>query len=348
MALEFCDGFDHYTSATAGASRKWDSTNTAGSTSAGRFAGNSWGTQNQPLSLTQGQLTSVATRTVGFACQIGQITGGVGVVPIFQFLDAGTTQIEIRQVTGGGGVLQVTRNGTALATSTSTLTVNTWYYIEFQATIHPTAGSFTLRVTSGGTTSVWASASGVNTRNTSNSTTDGLGFPNAGYPITVDDFYCLNSSGSVNNTFLGESRILTNLPSADDTAATGTNLLWTPNSGTPHFSRANETNPDDDTSYVSSATAGQIDTYKYAAISPTGAIAALQVTLCERKDDVGTRTTCVAYRSSGGTNYAGANNFSPTSSYLMNRQIFETDPATSSAWTASAINNGEFGVKCIA
>jgi hypothetical protein len=340
--LEFIDGFDHYTNA-AMVTRKWDTTSVLVAVgTAGRFAGGAanMGSSSQHLDLTA--LASVATRTIGFAFQLtGASTGNT----LVQFLDSGTEQLSVRTTTGLA--LLISRNGTTLATSTPTLSTGIWYYLEFKATIHPTAGAYELRITAGGAMTAWLSGSSANTRNTANSTMNGVKLP-GNQNWLVDDLYILNSSGSVNNDFLGESRILTSLPNADDTAATGTNLLWTPDSGTPHFSRVNEATPNDDTSYVSSATAGQIDTYKFATVSPTGAVAGLQTVLTARKDDVGSRTICAEYRSSGGTNYDGATSFSPGSSYLMFRQLYETDPATSAAWIASGINNGEFGVKCIA
>ena len=198
-------------------------------------------------------------------------------------------------------------------------------------------------------TTTWLTGSGVNTQTTGNATQNGIKFianSSGGQSYFIDDLYILNTSGSVNNTFLGECRILMALPNADS-GSVSTNSQWTTSSGTVHNTRVNENPPDDDTTYVSSATAGQIDTYKFATVTPTGAVAGVQTTLCARKDDVGGRTICAEYRG-GGANYDGANNFSPGSSYLMFRQIYEVDPATGLAWNGTGINAGEFGIKCIA
>lgn len=338
MSLEFIDGFDHYNN-QANLQRKWDVTASIDSFQAGRFAGNSvrqWNVAN--LTLTQGQLAAVATRTIGFAFYIDQNNGSPSGAFV-QFLDSGNPQVDLR--INSALQLVATRNGTVLGTSSQSLVISTWYYMEFQATINASAGSVTARV--GGVS--WINVSGVNTQNTGNASTNGLqcgSVTNLG--ARLDDLYILNSSGSANNTFLGESRILTSLPTGDDASF----KAWTPSAGTAHYANVNQNPPDDDTTYNSSATAGQIDLFTYPAISPTGPIAAVQVVLCERKDDAGTRTTVVEYRSSGGTNYAGANNFSPGTNYLMNRQIFETDPATSAAWTTAGVNGGEFGINCIA
>jgi hypothetical protein len=348
--LEFMDGFDHYTGNT-NIARKWDTTSGGSGTDfpAGRFGGNcfQFGPGGSGPSLTQGQLASVATRTVGFACKLGSIVEGW---IFFSFLDAGNNQVDLRLHTTGA--IYVTRNGATLATTSHVIPTGLWCYIEFQATIGTANGAFSLKVWGlGASDGVWLTASGVNTQNTINASMDGVSWngDDSNPTIYIDDVYVLNSSGAANNNFLGESRILMNLPNSDDTATPGTNLQWTPNSGSNHYSCVDDTpTPDDDTSYVSSATAGQIDTYKYPALSPTGAIAGVQNVLCARKDDAGVRSISSEYRSAAGANYDGAIAFSPNSSYLMFRQIYENDPATNGPWFLANLNGAEFGIKCVA
>lgn len=333
MALEFMDGFDHYNGGAI-AGRKWDTGSNVNSFTAGRFGGNAANLLTQAVVLT---LTAQQTRVVGFAFQFT----GAGANIVCQFMDSGTNQVELRLDASRHFV--VTRNGTVLTTGATVYTLNTWYYVEFKAKIDPATGTYEVRVN--GATEITGSG---NTRNTANSTCNGLRFgPGAGTNI-IDDLYVLNTSGSVNSDFLGECRIITTLPNADNTTTPGTNKTWTPNAGTTHSTQVDETNPNDDTDYISSATAGQVDTFQYPDITATGTIAGVQVNLCDRKDDAGTRTLCAEYRSGAGTNYDGATSISPGSAYLIHRQIWETDPATSAAWTVANINAGEFGVKCVA
>lgn len=341
MSLEFVDSFDHYNNLT-NLQRKWDATSATSGFTTGRFGGNAIQIFNAfgPIKT----LTSQVTRSMGFAWNC-QGLPAVNTV-IAQMLDSGTVQVDLRITTTGG--VQVTRAGTVLGTSSvsTPFVANTWYYIEWQATIDPAAGAYTVVVTFGGNRTTWLSGAGVNTRNTANSSSNQVQLASASNTITsnFDDVYVLNSLGTVNNAMLGECRVLMSLPNADSAV----NLQWTPNPGTTHYTNVNESSPNDDTNYNSSLTPGQLDTYKYPSISPTGAIAGVQVTLCERKDDAGARTTAVEYRSGSGTNYAGATNFSPGSNYSMDRQIYETDPATSAAWLPANVNAGEFGINCIA
>jgi len=338
MALEFIDGFDHYTDG-ANHQRKWDpSSSGSNAATTGRFGGNAWGYQFQDLVLTSAQLSAVATRVVGWAWKYSPTATSNA---IFIFRDGANTQVDLRF--SSSGVFTVTRNGTSLGTGTTMLSSGTWYYLEIKATIHSSAGSVVFRVNGSNDINL----SGINTQATANATMDGLRFanPSGNYGVYLDDVYVLNTSGATNNNFLGECRVFTTLPYADSASA-GTNTQWTPNSGTTHSTQVDETSPNDDTDYVLSATAGQIDTYKYPSISPAGTIICVQEVICDRKDDVGSRVICAEYRA-GSTNYAGATNFSPQSSYVMHRQIWETDPATSAAWSTSGVNNGEFGVKVI-
>lgn len=336
MALEFIDGFDHYTT-QASLRMKWDSSSSPTFSSvAGRYGG--LAVTGNSFTLKSGQIGAVATRTVGFAIYLTSMPAANTVM--LQYMDAATEQISVRSASASLGTLLISRNGTTLATSTSGLTTGAWHYIEFQATIGSgTAGSYTLKVD--GVT--WLTASGVNTQASANATTNILViYATAGSTATVDDVYVLNSTGSVNNTFLGDSRVVTALPNAD-----GTTDQWTPSSGTDHYSRVNQADPDGDTSYEASATVGQIDTFGFPAAVATGAVAAVQIVLTAREDDAGPRSLVVETRS-GGVNRDGAVTQNMSASYLMFREILENDPNTSAAWTLVNVNAAEFGMKVLA
>lgn len=331
MSLEFMDGFDHYSNSTSMA-RKWDTGSSSFAFPAGRFGGLA---SNQDNSSATKTLTSVATRVVGFA--LFPFTS-LAAATILSFLDSGTVQVDLRLA--ATGTLQVTRNGTVLATSSAgVVSAGVWQYIEFKAKIDPTTGTYEVRV--GGVTVL--SGSGANTRNTANSTTNQFKIATPSLTqLYFDDLYALNISGLVNSDFLGECRILTSFATGD-----GASSQWTPSTGTNHFAVIDETTPNDDTDYNSDANVGDIDLYTFPSVSPTGAIGAVQTTMCARKDDAGTRQLSEVCRS-GGTNFVGGLTFTMLSTYLMYMQIRETDPNTSSAWTNSGVNNAQFGAKVIA
>ena len=339
--LEFMDGFDHYSqNATVGT--KWDITSSGFNQVAGRFGGYAADVgQNSTLTKT---LVSSTYRVVGFAYRL-QVSAPNG---LCGFSNSGTNQIYLR-TNSTYQIVVVNGSGTVLFTCSFSLTRNTWCYIQFKVgNFSTTTGSFELRVTIGGATTSWTNGliSNVNTDpsgiGSSNQVWIAQGKP-GDLDAYFDDLYVLNSMGTLNVDFLGECRVLTSLPNSN-----GATNTWTRSGGSSNFSMVNENPPDGDTTCNLSSTPAQIDLYAYPAIAPTGSIAGLQVNLCERKDDVGSRTTCAEYRSSGGTNYDGAIQFSPGSQYAVDRQVYETDPATSAAWTTAGVNGGQFGIKLVA
>src|SRR5215831_15238224 len=185
MALEFMDGFDHYTS-TASFRMKWDATSSYGNAT-GRFGGLCLAVDRFTAIVT---LTQQATRTVGFAFRTdwATLTGDT----ICGFQDAGNPQCDLRLDATGAGLFVVTRNGTVLATSSTALSPSTWYYLEFQVTIGSSA-PYVVRLNG----SNIISGTG-NTQNTSNASANQLilGQVSQG---KWDDLYMENSA-----TFLGE------------------------------------------------------------------------------------------------------------------------------------------------
>jgi hypothetical protein len=233
--------------------------------------------------------------------------------------------------------------GTVIATGTTPLPGNNWSYIEIKGFINGASG--TCEVHLNGNTEI-ASTVG----NFGSSNFDGISYAYASNSSGVgvngdfDDIYVADTSGSApRNTFLGDTRVETLYPSAD-----GANQAWTPNSGSPHFSRVNEhtsTFPDDDTSYVSDLNSGDRDTYVCDDLSVvTGNVFAVQTNLYARKDDAGLRqVTPVIHQ--GGVDYDG-NTLTLGSNYAVLQQIYNQDP-TSADWTPANVNADEFGIKVV-
>ena len=338
MSLEFMDGFDHYQS-FGGDQAKWDPSSGGSATqNPGRFGGNCINTQ---LVLTSTQLSNQPTRILGFAMQLPNRPGGnnqTGGYQWISFFDGITEQVRfgidydlslwVTRDPGNTNVSLGHKTGAQFALST-------WVYVEIKLTVHPTAGAFDVHVNG---TSIY-SASNINTQASGNAYSNGLSI-NQSISALVDDCFVLNTLGSVNNNFLGDCQILTSLPSSD-----GSNTGLTPKSGTTHYTQVNETDPDNDTTYNASSTVGATDTYHFATISPGAgaAIAGVQTVLDARKDSTGTRAIAGATKSGSATT-AGANQ-PLNANYLMYRQIQETDPNTSAAWTVAGVNAAEFGAR---
>jgi hypothetical protein len=347
MSLLFIDGFDHY--ATADLNKKgWTNTSnspgmiapTGGRRGGGALSGSMTG-DGFEFNVRR-SFTSVATVVVGcaFAAQfgVGVIDGGN---QILLLRDTNTTQASL-YVTFDG-ILNVYLGDDAsslIATSgTPVLTLDGNYdYIEWKYTVDPSAGATEVRVN--GVTV--ASASGVNTRASANSSANVLvlGHWPYLYPYAMtfwyDDLYLLNTSGTANNDFLGDCRVVTLRPVAD-----GSYSDFVPSSGTAHYALVDDTTPDT-TDYVSSLTPGDKDSYVFSDVTGSGSVFGVQVVNGALKDDGGIRTMANLVKS--GASEVQSTPVTPRTSLTYTATVHETDPATSAQWTVAAVNAAEFGV----
>lgn len=335
MALLFMDGFDHY--ATADILKKWDSSGGSPSVGAvGRRSTNGMtfnGSTTVP-SVTK-NLTAGASFVVGFMLRPTAI-GGTSERVIAAFLDAGSQQCEIR--IGPSGTLSVTRNGTAVTggTSTNALTLSTEHYLEWKVTIANSisAGSCVVRINGVDWITV---ETGQDIQATANATANAfrLGGNASNCSFQCDDLYI--ASGT---SFLGDVRVDTLLPNG-----AGNYQSWTPSTGTDHAALVDEATPNT-TDYLSGGAAGTKETLALGSTGSSGSVLGVQVCNAVAKSDAGTSTIKNLIRS-GSTDANGAN-FSPSTSYLYSLSVHETDPATSAAWTVSAINALEAGAEVVA
>jgi len=333
MALIFFTGFDTY--ATADITKEFNLTSgtAAINSSGGRRGGGALYAPNNSSNLAYVTYTlpsSLTTFVFGCAIQISTLLTGK---PIVAFKDAGTAQLEIQM--NSDGTLNVTRNGTVLGTSGASITAGNYHYIEFKATINDTTGSYELRLDGVNI----LSASNVDTKNTANtsinSVTLGASSGTLGALVTYkyDDFYILDTTGSApNNNFLGDVRIDSIYPSAD-----GNYTQWTTSTGSTHYTLVDETAPNG-TDYVYDGTTGNKDSYSMQDVPALTAqtIYGVKVKAAALKDDAGSRTLKVGARSSTTDSVSSAQAI--TTSQLYYWHILETNPATSAAWTESAVN----------
>lgn len=266
------------------------------------------------------------TQTLIVGCAFSNPTNWGG-SPIIALRDGGTIQCDLR--INGSKQLIATRNGTTLGTSTSALIDNIWEYLEIKATIDNSAGTFEIR--RNGT--VVLTLTGLDTQTSANAYATRVSFRNGIY----DDIYVANTSGSMNNTYLGDVRAEAIFPTG-----AGNSTQFTPSAGS-NWQNVDDNPGDDDTTYNSSATAGQIDTFTMANLTASGTIKGVNQYVRHRKDDAGTRTVRSVVRI-GTTNYEGPD-VGVTTSYVTTLELRETSPATTAAWTVSEVNGLEAGYK---
>ena len=217
--------------------------------------------------------------------------------------------------------------------------LNTWYYVELQATIADgSGGSWEFHVD--GVTTLSASSRDTYLSGGGNVVFGGLATSEVD-GMYVDDFYLVDSTGSVNNDFLGICRVETLLPDGNgnssvlvgsDADSTNNYLLVDNNAAVPPAT----------TEYVESDTEGDKDTYTMDDLSGTADVYGLQTTLYAKKDDSGAKFARPVVRS-GGTDYPGTSRALVDSTYVPFDEIWETDPGTSSLWAYTAVNGAEVG-----
>jgi len=197
-----------------------------------------------------------------------------------------------------------------------------------------------------GTVAVWLDGvkvidlSGVDTKQQTEAGVDRIRFQLNGLnqftTPTVDDVYVTNVS-----TRLGESRVVVLYPNADTADAD-----WTPSTGVDHFATVDETTVNGDTDYVVSGTVGDLDLYDVTDLGVTpDSVQAVRVTLCARNDDAASRE--VRSKVKSGAASANGAPHALTASYVYYRDIFETDPNTSAAWTAGGVNALQIGPEVV-
>lgn len=249
------------------------------------------------------------------------------------------------QVTTGHSGSLFTPNGTMIAASAAGIINATWHYVELGATIDASAGvavvqvdgvqviSFTGNTKNGGTSANIDAVcfSGFSVYNGSSII---IGSP------AIDDLYICNSSGSANNGFLGDIRVQTLLATG-----AGSSTQFTPTGSGSNYANVNDV-PNSPATFNADSVPGHRDTYAMAdLLASTGTVFAIQQTMIASKSDAGAASLKGAQKSGATVSY-GATRTLGTSA-VMYVDMFETNPATSAAWTAADVNGLEAGAEVV-
>jgi len=336
MTLVFVDGFDHHGSSNpdgeTATNRKWIATN-SGLPTTGRFgAGQAWELNNNFDTMYSPTFSGTPdTFIIGMAVQ--RISLAASNNPFFYVLQNSTDHINFLITTANQ--LLVRRGNTTLLASKTMLRPNIWYYLELKGTIgNSPNGSLELRIN--GITE--NSATGIDTQNGGSAYWNKIRLlGSTSEVIYIDDLYCCNGEGSINNDFLGDVQVETIFPSAN-----GTTNDFTPLSGS-NFENVDETPTDDDTTYIESSTSGHQELYTFPSLSNiTSNIRGTQMFRLPKKTNIGSRNLIGTVRS-GGTNYDSSTPIATLDDYIYQLDINETDPDTGTDWTVSGVNSAEFG-----
>lgn len=325
--LIFTDGFDHYDTFTL----KWNATPGSRDTGTVRT-----GSGSCAVGLTGTKQVAAAdehaTFTIGLALYAA---AGRGLEIALLSDSLTTTHVTLKAAAGSAiTVYRGTSSGTLLGTASYTLLASTWTYIELKVKLHDTTGTVDVQVNGASVLSL----TGQDTKNGgTKSVLDGFSINYIGNTVLVDDLYLTNAAGSANTGFLGDIKIETLMPSG-----AGTTTQLTPSTGS-NYQCVDEV-PQNTSDYCGSATAGQYDTYAMGNLATAaGTVYGANVWGYVAKSDAGAKSGALVVRS-GGTDYEQTSVALGTS-YVYTNTMFESDPATSAAWSISGINALEAGFK---
>jgi hypothetical protein len=234
-------------------------------------------------------------------------------------------------------------DGTLIATSTSPLINNEWHHIQVKTVLHSSAGSCEVRLDGVAVINV----SGVQTASTSGSVTELSMSTDGSFDRIYDDLWVCDgvdasaTQGRSNDTFLGDLKVSTLLPSAN-----GDTTGWTPSTGTNHAALVDEV-PPNTTDYISTSTSSTRDLFALGDLPGTaGNVYGLRVNFYGLKTDAGASSVKPVIKESGGTvTTQTARALSTTAANYSGDFIFTLPSAPTTPWAASDVNALQAGVE---
>lgn len=337
MAIIFMDGFDHYGTGTTGKTNMVTGYGVYSQATIGKpqtYAARSGLCGLEQPDFTKSFGTNLHTVGVGCSLFISDLPT-TNTMDGFTFRDPnGWPLCSISFSNSQEIILEDTYNEVGRG-SPGQFAAGDWYHFEVKFTANGATSSIEVRIN--GVTAyqnnsfqcgTLIGAAYGSTATTSSSVSFNLDY----YKWYMDDFFIWDTTGSYNNDFIGDRRVVTLYPDADTSVAD-----WTPNSGSTEYTQIDDSAVDGDTTYVSTNTVGHQSEYDLTAMpGNTWTINAIQTMTAARKTDAGPgsmRTDII----SNGTNGTGSTKTLGTS-YAMRSDVFQTDPNTGSAWTLSGVN----------
>lgn len=350
MALLFIDGFDHYDPQSVDSfGDPWLARGKAAYLSPQATRINGRRPSSYALRLPEGSGGGYvknldATKTsliVGASIRTATYQNS-GVEPMLLGVRDATSQIAHLVKIGDDGRLKLylrLGNGeTLISTSVASAPARGWHYIELQVTQGVSTGVLSVRI------------NGILAINlTAQNTTQGGGqlisafigaVPGQPCPVTidVDDFYIADTTGMINNTFLGDVRV-----DALQAQADGSQNQWTASQvGTAAWEAVSD---EDEVTAISAPSVGLRQSFDVEAlpVMATPAIYGVQLTMLARKTDAGLGKVKGLVVS--GAQSAVSPDIILQEQLAWHTAMFERNPNGNVQWTEAAFNAAEFGVE---
>lgn len=340
MALLWCDSFDYYGVVGNMTEGLWAEI-TPGVTLSTLNPRTGTHSMRVLTSSVQRRVLGGAKTTVGLAKAVYYpiLPTANNVQRVFEYRDAANVA-QVTIVLQSTGTIEAKRGGitgTSLGiTASPVITAETYQHIECLVFFSQTVGTIEVRVN--GVTVL--SLSGIDTVATAlvecSQVIIGGGTGTGAVNNTdIDDVFAYDDTGSFNNTFIGDRRVITLFPNANTAEAD-----WTAVGAATGYECIDEASPDGDTTYISAGVPGSPATISVFGIQnlPAGisAISAVVVIEMARKTEAGPANTQWSVIS-GASETAGADK-PMTEIYTYRQDVFETDPASAAPFTPSEVD----------
>lgn len=260
---------------------------------------------------------------------------GFSTADMWRFQEGSNAHVRISGDSSGHILIKV--GTTTVATSTGTLTLNGYQFIEAKVVVADVGGSVTVKV--GGTTFVTFSG---DTRNGGTGIVDNITLTRLSSTMYMDDAYLLDTAGSAPyNDFLGDVVVRTLLPSGNGDSS---DFTGSDGNSTDNYQLVDEANASS-TDYVGASAASKTDLYAMGNIPATDEPLATQVTIYAGKSDTGAPPVLKPVtKGDGGTVLEESAVTLSTTYAFFNGAVRTTDP-DGDALTAANVNAMQAGAR---
>ena len=329
------DGFDSY-AVSSDLLQEYVGQSCNFSTTAGRFGQGCMQINGNSSYLTWGNSSQMSEIWAGFAIQC--TNSGQNFGPFITIVSANGTEAEFQYAPISGNWAFTRGTSTYLGTYTYPISLSTYNWIEIHYKISSSVGIAEIWVN--GTRVI--NLTGINTTSYSSTSFGTIklgGDGSSGLVGNYDDWYILDTTGTYNNTRLGDSRVETLRPQSDFGPNDGV-----PSTSGPHYKMINELQWNSSNTITLGSTSGNAEVFGMTSLTaePTN-IHAVRVLASAEKTDAGALLANTIVVSSNVA--ANGNSTALTTSYTHLSNIFEIDPNTGVPWGLTAINSMDCGFK---
>ena len=248
------------------------------------------------------------------------------------FTLSATGSIKLRAISGGGTQLAESSAGVIVAAAEQ--------HIEIYVVV-ANLGSYEVRVNGVTVFSGSADTQGQATAQTVQVSWGNLGGASPAW--VCDDVFTWDTTGSINNNFIGDRKVYTVFPVADTVDAD-----WIPNLGGTGYTQIDDATPDDATTYVESTVVGDTSTYDWDNLpAEVLSISGVQIYSRMLKTDAGNGSvthTVVSDDASSPVPTDTGNTHALTVAFAYYADVFETDPATGVQFTRGGFDNSQITI----